>query len=141
MFKNLKEEEKNHIQKILYFSRYIEGNLGTFLISPLYGSNLSEIKINNKILNEIAIQSILALQQCHNINLIHCDIKPQNFVWKNNLEQILILIDFGASTKFIKNEISDIEFLKYIERRRFIFIIFTRNTKLWNVSETKKVLK
>ena len=76
------------------------------LIEPLLGSSLYTLYLdNNKNFNlkdicQIAIQCIERLESVHNKGIIHCDIKPENFLIGLKDKRIIYLIDFGLSRKY-----------------------------------------
>ena len=69
-------------------------------------------KINEKTTQEqkeliqYTCKMITILQTIHNIGVIHRDIKPQNFMMKN---EEIFLIDFGLSTIFVDEDLKHIE--------------------------------
>jgi len=75
------------------------------LVSPLYrGGELYDFILDHAPLNEshaalLVRQIVYAVQACHEANIVHLDIKPENFVLKdrarNATEAQLVLIDFG----------------------------------------------
>ena len=96
---------KGHgIPEIKYFGEYPNYNV---LIEPFLGKSLGFLfNENNKkfLLNDvllIAIQIINRLKFIHSKGIIHCDIKPDNFIPEKN---ILYIIDFGLSSFFIINK-------------------------------------
>ena len=76
------------------------------LIEPLLGSSLYTLfldhnkNFNLKDICQIAIQCIERLESVHNKGIIHCDIKPENFLIGLKDKRIIYLIDFGLSRKY-----------------------------------------
>ena len=76
------------------------------LIEPLLGSSLYTLFLEQdknftlKDISQIAIQCITRLESIHNKGVIHCDIKPENFLIELKDKRIINLIDFGLSRKF-----------------------------------------
>jgi len=92
----------NGIAKIYDFIKLKHHNL---MILELLHENLEErfIKCNRKFslitVFKIAIDMISLIQKLHSCNFIHRDVKPSNFAFKKN-EDELMLIDFGLSKKY-----------------------------------------
>lgn len=65
-----------------------------------YGNNLNEIlqaeSLNSVRIKIYAYQMLRALMYLHSLNICHRDIKPHNFVIKNQNNSIY-LCDFGAA--------------------------------------------
>ena len=49
------------------------------------------------IIKRIAVQMIIALKHVHSSGLIHCDLKPENVLFKAENKSSIKLIDFGSS--------------------------------------------
>jgi len=45
----------------------------------------------------ISIQILSALEQCHRLGIVHCDIKPENVSLNDGSDSFVKLIDFGSS--------------------------------------------
>lgn len=52
---------------------------------------------------ELGLKMLRCIQQIHSLGYVHCDIKPENFVFAstNQDEKNIVLIDFGMVHKFI----------------------------------------
>ena len=76
------------------------------LIEPLLGKNLFSLFLDNKkyfTLKDIcliALQCLNRLEYIHSKGIIHCDIKPENFVIGLKDKRMIYLIDFGLSKKY-----------------------------------------
>ena len=77
------------------------------LIQELLGENLEQIrsslkidKFNIKDIAMIALQVIDRMEYIHSKNVIHRDIKPDNFLIGLENEAFIYLIDFGVSKKY-----------------------------------------
>ncbi len=96
--------EKNMVKKYDYF----EDNDFSYLIMPLYYKSCEKIFKNNKnLLNEkdilmIGIQILQQINYLHKNNLVHQDIKPDNFIFDKDNNKFK-LIDFGLCKRFIKD--------------------------------------
>ncbi len=99
------DTENNHILRLLdYF--YTKEHL--FIVSELLKQNLYEFgrHIRENMdepyftfprLKKITKQVLEALNFIHSLNLIHCDLKPENIVMKSYSRCEIKLIDFGSS--------------------------------------------
>lgn len=75
-------------------SRYYE------LMEYLRGGTLDEYKLdgNFRQFRRLALQAAAALAYCHRHNVLHKDIKPSNFFFRDTDHQQLVLGDFGISS-------------------------------------------
>ena len=91
------------IPEILSYGRTKYYNV---LVEPLLGKSLYHLYLDNnrhfeiKDICLIGIQIIDRLEWIHSKNVIHRDIKPDNFLIGENDPNLLYLIDFGLSTKY-----------------------------------------
>ena len=80
---------------------YIEGKHRYYeLMEYLRGDTLSHFKLNGDLtqFRRIALQGAAALAYCHNLNILHKDIKPSNFFFRDPEHRQLVLGDFGISS-------------------------------------------
>ena len=92
------------IPKILSFGKNRKYNI---LVETLLGKTIYEYFTKNKNANTkmkdlcmVAIQIIDRIQYIHSKNIIHQDIKPENFLVGNPDTSIIYIIDFGLSKKY-----------------------------------------
>jgi serine/threonine protein kinase len=112
------------IPKVLWYGSDKENY---YMVMELLGSSLKDI--NNLNIQSIGIQILNRLEFIHSKQLIHRDVKPENFLFgisKN--EDILYIIDFGFCKTYIKNGI-------HIQNKKRDNIIGTPNFISIRVSE------
>ena len=90
------------IVKVYDFGKmYVGGvNRDYELMEYLQGGTLNNYHLNDDInkFRRIALQAAAALEYCHNNNVIHKDIKPGNFFFRDKEQKQLVLGDFGISS-------------------------------------------
>ena len=108
--KNCDLEKKNLLKMIDYF--YCREHL--VIVTELLSQNLYDYQQNirekglepyftKERIRGIAYQVLVALQELHNLNVIHCDLKPENILFQSIKDCKVKLIDFG-SCSFIHDE-------------------------------------
>jgi serine/threonine protein kinase len=77
----------------------------TCLATTYYSKSFKEIMhMPNTNKHDIFVQMIELLQHIHNLHIIHCDVKPDNFMI--NDDGMLTLIDFGLARPYIDFKIN-----------------------------------
>lgn len=87
---------------------YIDGVYRDYeLMEYLEGGTLDKYKLDGDMdqFRRIALQAAAALEYCHNLNIIHKDIKPGNFFFRDAEHTQLVLGDFGISTVMKDNAV------------------------------------
>lgn len=83
-----------------YGKTYVDGKNRTYeLMEYLHGSTLGNCKLNGDInrFRRIALQAAAALAYCHQNGVLHKDIKPTNYFFRDAEQEQLVLGDFGIS--------------------------------------------
>ncbi|MBR1548223.1 MAG: protein kinase [Prevotella sp.] len=84
-----------------YGKTYVDGkNRDYELMEYLRGGTLAEYDIDGDFnqFRRISLQAAAALAYCHNNNIIHKDIKPGNFFFRDKAHKEVVLGDFGISS-------------------------------------------
>ena len=84
-----------------YGKTYVDGkNRDYELMEYLQGGTLSDYDLDGDFnqFRRIALQAAAALAYCHNNNIIHKDIKPGNFFFRDANHKQVVLGDFGISS-------------------------------------------
>lgn len=85
---------------IEYGKTYVDGKYRYYeLMEYLRGGTLHELSLNGdmKRFRRIALQGAAALAYCHKNNVLHKDVKPTNFFFRDEQKEQLVLGDFGIS--------------------------------------------
>ena len=89
-----------------YGYTYVDGSRRFYeRMEYLKGGTLNEFKLNGDInrFRRIALQAAAALEYCHQNNILHKDIKPSNFFFRDDQHQQVVLGDFGISSMLEKD--------------------------------------
>ena len=84
-----------------YGKTYVDGKHRYYeLMEYLRGGSMAEYKLGGDIdkFRRIALQGAAALAYCHECNILHKDIKPSNFFFRDKEHMELVLGDFGISS-------------------------------------------
>lgn len=84
-----------------YGKTYLDGkNRDYELMEYLQGGTLSDYNLSGDFnqFRRIALQAASALAYCHNHNIIHKDIKPGNYFFRDKQHKEVVLGDFGISS-------------------------------------------
>ena len=90
-----------------YGKTYVDGkNRDYELMEYLQGGTLGEYDLNGDFnqFRRIALQAAGALAYCHHNNVIHKDIKPGNYFFRDKEHKEVVLGDFGISSVMENNE-------------------------------------
>lgn len=83
-----------------YGKTYVEGKNRYYeLMEYLRGGTLRDLKLNGDFnrFRRLALQAAASLAYCHQNGVLHKDIKPTNFFFRDEEQQQLVLGDFGIS--------------------------------------------
>ena len=84
-----------------YGRTYVDGKNRYYeLMEYLKGGTLKDIKINGDFnrFRRLALQAAAALAYCHKNHLLHKDVKPTNYFFRDKEQTELVLGDFGISS-------------------------------------------
>ena len=84
-----------------YGKTYVDGKYRYYeLMEYLRGGTLQDIQLNGDLnqFRRIALQAAAALSYCHNNRILHKDIKPSNFFFRDKAHEEVVLGDFGISS-------------------------------------------
>ena len=84
-----------------YGKTYVDGKHRYYeLMEYLRGGTIAEYKLNGDLdrFRRIALQGAAALAYCHGCNILHKDVKPSNFFFRDKEHTELVLGDFGISS-------------------------------------------
>ncbi len=94
------------IVRLIDFGKtYVDGKRRSYeLMEYLQGGTLQEYHLNGNLnkFRRIALQAAAALAYCHKNNILHKDIKPGNFFFRDKEQKELVLGDFGISSMLEK---------------------------------------
>ena len=103
----IKDNDPNNMRRCLRIRDCFEADGHIFLITDLYGKNLSQLirstdasNIDLSFVRRVAKQVFSAVTFVHSLRLIHTDIKPENLVLRRDSTTVrpeIVLIDFGSS--------------------------------------------
>ena len=88
------------VQLMEYGKTYLDGKSRYYeLMEYLRGGTLRDLSLNGdmKRFRRIALQGAAALAYCHKNNVLHKDVKPTNFFFRDEKKEQLVLGDFGIS--------------------------------------------
>jgi serine/threonine protein kinase len=119
VLKYLYENGCKKVPLVYWFGLDIINECAT-LVMPIFEISLHDYALNNSLGQETILRIVLdmvnIIEDIHSFNIIHRDIKPQNFMMKG---QDIYLIDFGLST--IKaSELDDNKKTKIIGTPKYI---------------------
>lgn len=84
-----------------YGKTYVEGKHRYYeLMEYLQGGSMADYKLNGDVdkFRRIALMGAASLAYCHECNLLHKDVKPSNFFFRDKEHTELVLGDFGISS-------------------------------------------
>ncbi len=90
------------VVKVYDFGKtYVDGKHRYYeLMEYLHGGSMADYKLDGDMdkFRRIALQSAAALAYCHQLRILHKDIKPGNFFFRDKEHTELVLGDFGISS-------------------------------------------
>jgi dual specificity tyrosine-phosphorylation-regulated kinase 2/3/4 len=105
---------------IVEVRRKFEFRFHFFIVFELLGVDLHHFlhvheyrPISVNLVKRIAAQLLTGLAQMHSLNIIHCDLKPENIAFKNSNKSSIRILDFGSSC------FADMMIFTYIQTRLY----------------------
>ena len=102
LLKVIKNMEMEMVMKLMDFGKtYVDGkNRDYELMEYLEGGTLNDTHADGDMdfFRRVALQAAAALAFCHNNGIIHKDIKPSNFFFRDKSHKEVVLGDFGISS-------------------------------------------
>lgn len=89
------------VNLIDYGKTYVDAKYRYYeLMEYLEGGTLQDFKLGNDLnqFRRLALQAAAALAYCHRYNILHKDVKPTNFFFRDKGHKELVLGDFGISS-------------------------------------------
>ena len=125
---------------VLKFYETFEDEVNLYIVTELCngGELMDQIKLKKSIPEDqtrIIFKGVLnALKYCHEKGIAHCDVKPENFLLKNEeITSEVKLIDFGQSNKEGKKKMSkEVGTLFYVSPE-VLKGEYTLDTDMWSV--------
>lgn len=105
--------------------------LSTDLFSYLKRHNFQGMNIN--VLKRIAIQMLIGLKHIHKVGLIHCDLKPENVLFKVKNKSSIKIIDFGSSCKQSNKLFTYIQSRYYRAPEIILGIDYNEKIDIWSL--------
>lgn len=84
-------------------------------------------------LKKIMLQALEALHYIHSLNLIHCDVKPENIVIKSYSRCEIKLIDFGSSCYTHDHATSYIQSRSYRAPEVILGLAYDQKIDIWSL--------
>jgi len=139
----LKSLDHPNIVKVF---EYYQDSRNYYLITELCsGGELFERIISRGSFNEAqaahymkAILSVIAY--CHERNIVHCDLKPENFLFDSENSEVLKAIDFGAAQFFREQPLDKIVGTVYYIAPEVIEKNYTEKCDVWSAGVIMYIL-
>lgn len=104
LLKAIKEDDPEDLNNLLKLRFYFVFRNHICLVFPVLGQSLHDylsgtvnLGLNMKQVKGFTVQILAGLQSLNKLSIIHCDLKPENLLFKENSNTQLTIIDFGSS--------------------------------------------
>jgi len=102
----LHEHHCRVVPRIHWFGKFKENVACVMSFYECSLLEVSKLNLSTKRINELMVSAIFILESIHRHYVLHRDIKPQNFMMRN---QELYIIDFGLATFYVDDQINHVE--------------------------------
>ena len=112
------------------------------LIETLLGKSLYELRIMNKFTLKdicmVAIQIIDRLKYIHSKYIIHCDVKPQNFLIGYSDPSTIYICDFGISQKYRSSLSGNHIKMTKLNKKNYLTLFYSSVNSLFGYQQSRR---
>jgi len=112
------------------------------LIETLLGKSLYDLRLMNKFTLKdicmVAIQILNRLKFIHSKYIIHCDIKPQNFLIGHSDPSIIYICDFGISQKYRSSQSGKHIKMTKLKKKIYLTLFYSSVNSLFGYQQSRR---
>lgn len=104
LLKAIKEDDPEDLNNLLKLKFYFVFRNHICLVFPVLGQSLHDYLLGTEYpglgmrqVKDFTLQILSGLQSLNKLSIVHCDLKPENLLFKENSNTQLTIIDFGSS--------------------------------------------
>jgi dual specificity tyrosine-phosphorylation-regulated kinase 2/3/4 len=98
-----------------------------------YQEKLPERRVPTSTVREITVQLIKSVNFMHNLKLIHCDLKPDNIMLKNENTSEVTIIDFNSTCKASRKTADYIQSRPYRAPEVVLDMNYSEKIDMWSI--------